>query len=68
MFRAARLMLLNKIDLLRHVRFDVERCIDYAREVNPDIHVLPVSATTGEGMAAWYRWLQMLRAEMNGVA
>jgi hydrogenase nickel incorporation protein HypB len=63
MFRACRLMLLNKIDLLPHVRFDVDRCIAYARQVNPDIEVLRVSAETGEGMAAWYQWL---RGELAG--
>jgi hydrogenase nickel incorporation protein HypB len=58
MFRASRLMLLNKIDLLPHLRFDVERCIAYARRVNPAIDVLQVSAETGAGMQAWYAWLQ----------
>jgi hydrogenase nickel incorporation protein HypB len=58
MFRASRLMLLNKVDLLPHLRFDVERCIAYALEVNPQIEVLRVSAQTGEGMAAWYDWLR----------
>ncbi len=58
MFRACRLMLINKIDLLPHVRFDVDRCIAYAREVNPDIGVLCVSAETGEGIEAWYQWLR----------
>jgi hydrogenase nickel incorporation protein HypB len=58
MFRACRLMLLNKIDLLPHVRFDVDRCIAHAREVNPDIQVLQVSAETGQGMEAWYQWLR----------
>jgi hydrogenase nickel incorporation protein HypB len=58
MFRACRLMLINKIDLLPHVRFDVDRCIAYAREVNPDIEVLRVSAETGEGIEAWYQWLR----------
>ncbi|HHH47069.1 MAG TPA: hydrogenase accessory protein HypB [Thiotrichales bacterium] len=58
MFRAAGVLLLNKIDLLPHVSFDVERCIAHAREVNPDIRVFQVSATTGEGMDAWYDWLQ----------
>ncbi len=57
MFRASTLMLLNKIDLLPHLRFDVERCIAYAREVNPGIEVLQVSAETGAGMPAWYAWL-----------
>lgn len=58
MFRASRLMLLNKIDLLPHLRFDVERCLAYARQVNPAIEVLQVSAQTGAGMKAWYAWLE----------
>lgn len=57
MFAAADLMLLNKIDLLPHLNFNVEQCIDYARRVNPAIKVLQVSATTGEGMENWYRWI-----------
>ena len=57
MFRASQMMLLNKIDLLPYVSFDVERCIAYARQVNPDIHVFPVSATSGEGLDHWYAWL-----------
>jgi hydrogenase nickel incorporation protein HypB len=57
MFAAAELMVLNKIDLLPHLRFDVQRCIDNARRVNPGIEVLQVSATTGEGMDAWIDWL-----------
>ncbi len=58
MFHAADLMILNKIDLLPYLQFDVEQCIDYARRVNPGIKVLQVSATTGEGMDAWYRWVR----------
>jgi hydrogenase nickel incorporation protein HypB len=58
MFRACRLMLINKIDLLSYVRFDVDRCIAHARSVNPDIEVLLVSAETGEGMDRWYAWLR----------
>lgn len=57
MFAAARLMVLNKIDLLPHLRFDVERCIDYARRVNPSIEVIQVSAATGEGFDAWLDWI-----------
>jgi len=57
MFRAASLMLLNKIDLLPHLSFDVARCKDYARRVNPGITILELSATTGEGMQAWLDWL-----------
>ena len=58
MFRASRLIILNKIDLLPYVKFDVDRSIAYAREVNPSIEILQVSATTGEGMSAWYDWLR----------
>jgi len=61
MFFAADIMLLNKIDLLPYLEFDVEKCIEYARRVNPDIQVLQVSATTGEGMDTWYQWLQASR-------
>lgn len=57
MFRASQIMLLNKIDLLPYVSFDVERCLAYARQVNPDIQVFPVSATSGEGLDHWYAWL-----------
>jgi len=61
MFFAADIMLLNKIDLLPYLEFDVEKCIEYARRVNPDIQVLQVSATTGEGMDTWYQWVQASR-------
>ena len=57
MFRAADIMLLNKIDLLPHLNFDVQACIDCAKSVNPNIQVFQVSATTGEGLEQWYRWL-----------
>jgi hydrogenase nickel incorporation protein HypB len=57
MFGAARLMLLNKTDLLPHLQFDVARCIAYARRINPHIEVLQLSAVSGEGMAAWLDWI-----------
>jgi len=57
LFAAARLMVLNKVDLLPHLDFDVARCIDYARRVNPGIEVLLVSARTGTGLDAWVDWL-----------
>ncbi|MFM0213466.1 hydrogenase nickel incorporation protein HypB [Paraburkholderia sediminicola] len=62
MFRACSLLLLNKIDLLPYLRFDVERCIDYARRVNPQIEILQVSAQSGEGMEAWYEWVRAMGA------
>ena len=64
MFAASDLMLLNKIDLLPHLNFDVEKCINFARQVNPKIQVLQISATSGEGMDKWYQWL---RAQMASI-
>jgi hydrogenase nickel incorporation protein HypB len=57
MFRAGHVLLINKLDLLPYVRFDVRRCIDHARQINPDLQVLLLSAETGEGMQAWYDFL-----------
>jgi hydrogenase nickel incorporation protein HypB len=58
MFAASSALLLNKIDLLPHVSFDVKRAIEYARRVRPGIEVLQVSATTGAGMPAWLDWVR----------
>jgi hydrogenase nickel incorporation protein HypB len=58
MFRAADLMLLNKIDLAPHVDFDRARAIEMARRVRPDLAVIELSATTGAGMGAWLAWLE----------
>ncbi|MDQ3760927.1 MAG: hydrogenase nickel incorporation protein HypB [Actinomycetota bacterium] len=58
MFRAADLVLLNKIDLLPYVDFDVAAFLDGARRANPDVEVLQLSATTGDGVASWYGWLR----------
>ena len=58
MFRAAGLMILNKIDLLPHVDFDVSRAIANAAQVNPAITALELSARTGEGLDGWYAWLR----------
>lgn len=64
MFRAGDLLLINKMDLQRYVRFDVQRCVDHARRVNPAIEVLRISAETGEGMSAWYDWLMARHARV----
>jgi hydrogenase nickel incorporation protein HypB len=58
MFRAAELMVLNKVDLLPYVQFDPEQCITFARQVNPKLEVVSVSATRGDGIDAWYDWLR----------
>jgi hydrogenase nickel incorporation protein HypB len=58
MFRAADLVILNKIDLLPHLDFDVARVVANARAVNPGVALLQLSARTGEGLDAWYEWLR----------
>ncbi|MDJ0346477.1 hydrogenase nickel incorporation protein HypB [Streptomyces sp. H10-C2] len=57
MFAAADLVIINKIDLLPYVDFEADRCEKYARSVNPNVRVLTVSATTGEGVNHWYDWV-----------
>jgi hydrogenase nickel incorporation protein HypB len=57
MFKAARLMLLNKCDLLPYLDFDVALAEENARRVNPSIEIIRVSATTGEGLADWLAWI-----------
>ena len=58
MFRSVDLVLLNKIDLVPYLDADVDAYVARVREVNPAAVVLPVSARTGAGMAAWYDWLR----------
>jgi hydrogenase nickel incorporation protein HypB len=57
MFRAASLLILNKIDLLPYVDFSVGRALAHAREVNPALEMLTLSARSGEGLRDWYDWL-----------
>mgnify|MGYP000187924822 CR=1 FL=1 len=64
MFYAADLMIINKIDLLPYVDFDIERCIQYARQVNPDIQVIQLSSTTGDNFIEWLQWLKNNRQEV----
>lgn len=61
MFRTADLVLINKIDLLPYVDFDVARCVDGARRARPGVEVIEVSATRGDGLDAWYGWLDQRR-------
>jgi len=58
MFHAADVMLLNKIDLLPYLDFDVEKCLAMARQVSPGIRIFQVSAKSGAGMAEWHDWLE----------
>jgi hydrogenase nickel incorporation protein HypB len=58
MFRKADLMLITKTDLLPYVDFNTDKCIEYARRINPSINVLNLSATNGSGLDEWYQWLE----------
>jgi len=58
MFAAADLMLLNKADLLPYIDFDLTACCAAALRVNPRLHIITLSARTGEGLEAWYAWIE----------
>jgi hydrogenase nickel incorporation protein HypB len=57
MFRACELVLVNKIDLLEHLEFDLDRFLYYLDQVHPGVRHMLVSARTGEGIDAWREWL-----------
>ena len=63
MFRMAEAAVINKVDLLPYVPFDMERAIEYAREVNPALRFFRTSALTGAGMDEWYGYLREKVAE-----
>jgi hydrogenase nickel incorporation protein HypB len=58
MFAGSDLVVLNKIDLLPYLDFDVDAFLRDARKVNPRVQILKVSATAGEGLPSWYDWLR----------
>ena len=62
MFRAADAMILNKVDLLPYVEFDVDACCAHARSINPRLATLTMSATRGDGLWEWLAWLAAERA------
>jgi hydrogenase nickel incorporation protein HypB len=64
MFAASDLMLLNKVDLLPHLEFDVDACVAAALRVNPRIQVMKISSRTGEGLAAFYGWIAARAGQM----
>ncbi len=65
MFHAADLLLINKIDLLPYLDFNLEQCIEYARRVNPGMQILQISATTGEGLDKWHQWIRLTHQAHN---
>jgi hydrogenase nickel incorporation protein HypB len=58
MFRSCELVLVNKIDLLPHLDFDLESLLYNIDQVHPDVERMLVSARTGEGIGAWREWLR----------
>ncbi len=63
MFQSADICVINKIDLLPYVNFDVEKAKEFAMHVNHHLKFFEVSATTGEGMENWYKWLKSERVK-----
>lgn len=62
MFRKSQVLVLNKVDLLPYVPFDLAQARAYALQVNPDLRVFETSCTTGQGLDAWVDWLLAERA------
>jgi hydrogenase nickel incorporation protein HypB len=58
MYRASAVLLLNKIDLLGHVPFDMTRHLEHTKRVNPRLELIPVSALRGDGLGLWFAWLK----------
>ena len=65
-FRRARLMLIHKIDLLPHTRFDRDAAVADARRVNPEIEVLETSCVAEPGLGAWVRWIEQRLRDKRG--
>ncbi len=63
MFHSSDVCIINKVDLLPYLDFDVKKVRDYALQVNPSLIFFEVSATSGQGMEAWYEWLKNQVAE-----
>jgi hydrogenase nickel incorporation protein HypB len=67
-FRKAELMILNKIDLLPHVPFQLELARENARRIHPEIEIIETSCTTGAGLGQWMRWLEARAAKKVAAA
>lgn len=58
MFHTSNLCIINKVDLLPYVPFNIDKAKEYARQVNPNLEIIELSCTSGEGFQEWYQWLQ----------
>jgi hydrogenase nickel incorporation protein HypB len=68
MFRACELVLINKIDLLPHLEFDLDLFLHHLDQVHPGVRRMLVSARTGEGVEAWRDWLVEIAQHARAVA
>jgi hydrogenase nickel incorporation protein HypB len=68
MFRTCELVLINKLDLLPHLDFDLDRLLYNIDQVHPDVERIVLSARTGEGVDAWRDWLVAIAAREEAVA
>ena len=60
-FYAADLMIINKIDLLPYVDFNMDKCVEYAKQINPNLIIIELSATKGDGLSEWMQWIKTQR-------
>ena len=65
MFQICDVLLINKIDTLSVFDFDLEKCTQRARALNPNIKIIPISAKTGEGLDQWCAWLEQAVGEFR---
>ncbi|BAV92137.1 hydrogenase nickel incorporation protein HypB [Candidatus Desulfovibrio trichonymphae] len=63
LFNLAKVMVLNKIDLMPHVDFDRARARAFAAKLNKDLEIFELSCRSGEGLSGWYDWLRKARME-----
>lgn len=59
MFQEADCLLITKIDLVPHLQIDITQIADNVRQMNPHVTIIPISAKTGEGLSAWFDWVQL---------
>ena len=67
-FQAAEILIINKLDLLPYLRFDLEQCKAFARQVNPQVRIFELSSQSGAGLDDWYNWLRSAVRERRGAA
>ena len=65
MFKESRVLLISKIDLLPHLRCDVEKIKEAARSINPDLIIFEISSYTGQGLDNWHSWVQEQVKSLN---